>query len=302
MDEGMIDSTIQSIGDLVQKANEFWQEQTEKRKEHEEKLKGVLETALAEETGLIKELTAAKKTVAGLESEYFELEKSVEKEEKKRVGKEQLTAEKVKSGEITLRAYQARGVTAEQKTSLIISGILEKLKASLNVIRSKKKEILQQELELAKLKNKVFRLNLYPGQVLSKAYQNQIEYLNTNMSVLHADVVQSDSSAKQLEHQLHLSEGKGLSAGHRWNRLTLEQAQRILFDPIIPEALIKDLKQQLQEFQGTEELINIILHMAPGKDPSLEVNPAAGIRKGGMIQTGKKVKKVKKNKAINTRD
>jgi len=304
MDNLMIDSTIGSIGDLVQKAQEFWQAQTDKRVAHEKHLKEILDTALAEEGGLIKEIVAGKKAINTLQQEYFDLEKSAEKETTAAVEKTALTAEKVKSGEITLKEFQFRGVTAEQKTSLIIAGIMEKLKASLNVIRSKRKDVLQQELKLAKIKNKVNSLSLYPAQVLSKAYENQIEFLNTNMSVLHAAVVQSNSSVKQLEHFLHLTEGRGLGAGHRWDRLTRDQARNIPFDPIIPEALIKDLKQQLQTFQDPEELINVSLHMPPGRDSSIEVNPAAGIGPiKQVIQTGKKVKKNKSDgKSINTRD
>jgi len=295
--------TILSITDLVKKADIRWKEDEQKRADHKAKLKGILNTAIGEESGLIKKLTQEKKVVAGMEKEYFEMEKKVEKETTAAVEKNELTAEKVKSGEISIREFQARGVTAGEKVSLIIAGILEKLKASLKVIRSKRKEVLQKELELAKLKNKVNSLRLYPAQILSKSYQDQIEFLNTNMGVLHAAVVTSNSSVKLLEHFLHLTDGRGLSAGHSWTRLTLEQAMKIPFDPILPESLIQDFKQQLHTFQDPEELINVRLHTPPGRDSSIEVDPAAGIGPiKQVILTGKKVKKNKKYKAITTRE
>jgi len=286
--------TIESIGDLVKKAAVRWKEQTEKRKAHEAQLKEVLDNAIIEESKLHKKIVSEKKAVNLLQQEYFKLEKSVEKEAKKTVEKEQLTAADVESGKITLKQFQAQGISEKKKKNLIVEKILQELEHSLNLIRIKRKKILQKELKLAKLQRKVFRLSLFPGEVLSKAYEEQKDFVDREMTVLYQDVATADSNTKLLEHQLHLSEGKGLSAGHRWDRISLEKAQRILFDPIIPESLIADFKQQLQEFQDPEELINIVLHMPGGKDPSIEISPSLGY--------GPKKIKPDKKKSIQTKD
>jgi hypothetical protein len=292
---------VVSITDLILKADIRWKAEAVKRKEQQVELKAKMEASLAEESGLIKELKQAKKTVAKMESDYFEFEKKAEKEEKKRIEKEQLTAEKVKSGEISLREFQSKGITEKQKSSLVIAGILKRLKDSLNVIRSKRKEILQLELELAKLHKKIFQLSLYPGRVLSDALKDQKSFIDREMTALYSDMAQSDSSVKLCEHKLHLIEGGGLSAGHRWNRLSLEQARMVLFDPIIPWNLIQDFTEQLQQFQDPEGLINVILHLPGGRDPSIEVVPTAGRGpKKQVIQTGEKVVKKKHDRKFIT--
>lgn len=281
--------TIESIGDLVKKAAIRWKQQTEKRKAHEAQLKEVLDNAIAEESGLHKKIIADKKAVNSLQQQYFKLEKLAKKEAKKTVEKEQLTAADVESGKITLRQFQAQGISEKKKADLIVEKILKQLEDSLNLIRIKRKKILQKELKLAKLQRKVFRLSLFPGEVLSKALEDQKSFVDREMNSLYQDVVTAESNTKLLEHQLHLSEGKGLSAGHRWDRISLEKAQRILFDPIIPESLIADLKKQLQQFQDPEELINVILHSPPGRSVSIEAVPAAGYgAKKQLVQTGEK--------------
>jgi len=293
---------ILSITDLVKKAAVRWKEQTEKRKAHEAHLKEVLDNAIVEESGLHKKIIAEKKVVNSLQQEYFELEKLAEKSATKTVEKTELTADKVQSGEITLRQFQSRGISEKKKKDLIVEKILKELEYSLNLIRLKRKKILQKELKLAKLQRKVFRLSLFPGQVLSDALKDQKLFVDREMTALYEDVARSDSNTKLLEHQLHLTEGKALSAGNRWDRLTVKKARKILFDPIIPESLIVDLKQQLPQFQDPTELINVILHSPPGRESSIEVNPSAGYgAKKQLVQTGKK-NKSDKNKSIQTSD
>jgi len=284
--------TIESIGDLVKKADIRWREQTEKRKAHEAQLKEVLDNAIIEESGLHKKIVADKKAVNILQQEYFKLEELAEKEAKKTVEKEQLTAADVESGKITLKQYQSRGISEKKKSDLIVEKILQELEHSLNLIRIKRKKVLKKELELAKLHRKIFRLSLFPGEVLSKAYKDQKEFVDREMNSLYQDVVTAESNTKLLEHKIHLAEGGGLSSGHRFDRISLEQAQRILFDPIIPESLIADLKKQLQQFQDPTELINVILHSPPGRSASIEAVPAAGYGpKKEVIQTGKNDRK-----------
>jgi len=278
---------ILSITDLVKKAAVRWKEKTEKRKAHEAHLKEVLDNALAAESGLHKKIIADKKAVNSLQQEYFELEKSVEAEAKKTVEKIALTADKVQSGEITLRQFQARGISEKKKADLIVEKILQEIKYSLNLIRIKRKKILQKELKLAKLQRKVFRLSLFPGEVLSKAYKEQKEFVDREMTALYEDVARSDSNTKLFEHQLNLTEGKALSAGHRFDRINLEEAQRIIFNPILPAGLIADFKKQLLQFQDSEELINVILHMPPGKDPSIEAVPSSGYGAKKEVKNGK---------------
>jgi len=277
MDDLMFDPTIQSVGDLIQKANKLWEKRTLKIKEQMAVEKEKLEKAQAQESTLLAKISKGKKLIGKLQRDYFKLEAKIQKEKTSAVMNRELKVEDVKSGRASVSEFYRRGKNQQELSGMAIDEFLNEIDGVLDMIRAESKSIIELEYEKAKLRNVIANLSYYPAKGLSQAHSEQIKYINFNMNILYEDVMIGNSQLKQKEAEIHLMDGKSLGSGYAWNRIAFEEAKNIKFSAIMPKNLIADLMKQLLPYEGTESLLNVKLNLGMNiKTPSISVSPIMG--------------------------
>jgi len=252
---------IKNLNDLVNRANKKYAEahaQAEKEnKEAQEKLAEVTK----EGSALTKKLDESRKIVKKMTSEYQQLEKQIETQKKAEIDEKELKEQDVLEGRITMAEFFKKGKTKKQRLEMTIEQTKKELSELLETIRKKNKEILKDELEQFKLMKTMFLLGLGPARILYKKFKELADFIDRETARLLEDRVYIDTTIKQVEHKIHLTEGKGLSAGFNWERLTLKEAKEIQFSPILPTALIPKLKELLAAYEDSNQPISVIYHL-----------------------------------------
>lgn len=233
-----------------------------KRKEVAEFEKGQREKLVEEtkrEEGLQAKLKDEKAIAEKMIAEYSELEKKAEEKAVQEVEMKSLKEQDVKEGRVSLRKFLKEGKTKKERIELSVAQVQKELGEILQLIRKKRVDILNTEKELCECQMGIRHMAAYPLRNLKEAFTSLRDFIDFQMTPVLEELTAASSKLEQIKHQFHLiTEEKGLSRGFIWPGLTLEKAQGIQFDPVLPERHIETLRVKLKEHEGQKDtLLNI---------------------------------------------
>lgn len=243
---------LMSIKSLEEYDKRRWQEMESKRQAVKKEGEKVLLAALTEQARIHKELEEAQTIVAKMEEDYMTHFTKLEAEKKKALDAKNVTMVDVQSGKITLDELIKSGKKEGQLKEMAEAQALEELADAMTAIREKRVAVLVLERDLHYQRRIVFTMRLRPAIDLVKAYRDHADAMEIESGDLHKDRMESDVSVKQKEHELGLVAGKSLGSGKMWEGLTLEQARRLILDPVLPERLIPELMEELKKAGGKQ--------------------------------------------------
>lgn len=271
MDKKPYDDTkpILTVPDLTRRINEGYEQKKKEALLLQEEQKERLGIAIQEEKDLIKKLKTAKGITAKMEQDYSSIEVKLEAEIKAQIEINSIREKDVLSGKVTLREFTQKGTSEKQITEKTIKESTGELERSLKAIRTKRIEILEIERSLYSCQNRIKNLILQPALILQKIHKDMLEVSDTEIGEFLADVYGSREALKQTEHLIFLTQGKSLSPGYRWDRLTPKEALKVQYDPILPFELVSKLKTELAKLKDAE-FVSVVFWL---KAKDIDVNP-----------------------------
>ncbi len=251
---------IATVPDLMKRITTLWRTKEEEAATLYDKEKERLKTEIQNEKKLTAQLEKQRKLAAKLETEYLGIEEKTEAEVKARVSKGVARENDVRSGKITLAEFKAKGKYDKDLTSEAMKQSAKELEKTLKVVREKRLEILRLEKALYACQNLIRSLVLQPAMILQQVLKDCGEITDREIGLFLDDNYGLRSHLDMAESKLLLTVGKSLTPGFNFDRMPLEEAHKLIFNPIIPLDLVPLLKAELEKVQGAEEVqINFYL-------------------------------------------
>lgn len=216
----------------------------------------------AQEKALKAEIETAQKHIERIEGEYDELEKKRSEENLSEIRRKEKTRADVQNGRVSVGEYFMQGKQDEEIKVMTQAKTLEDLEQVSDAIRAKKAEVIDKEFELYSIQRSIFHMTFYPARILRETYKIMGEFLDDNIAPLAAEWHSVKYLMGQKEHeQLLIKTGCGISGGHRWDNISVQQARRLVLDPILPKGLIPDLIRQLDQDEVDEQFpVNVVFN------------------------------------------
>lgn len=274
------DTHIRTMPDLLARVEEEYQKQKKQAISKQAELKEILASALEKEAELVKKIGAARKITIDMEKEFHSLEVKVEKEKRSKIEKDSIRQKDVTAGRVSLKEYQKVGVSEEAISARVVAETMAHLANSLEACRAKRLEVLQLEEKLGECRNTIRGAVIQPGQFMLDTLKSLRDFTDRQLGSFLGEMESLRSEWNQIKHKLLLTQGKSVTPGYRWDRLTPEEALAIQFDPILPIECVKKLKFQLGQYEDAKT-VNVAFWL---RDKSVEVSVITGRR--GLLQTG----------------
>jgi len=274
---------IDSIPDLVKRISQEWKRKEKEAEAEKKKLEEELKATVQEEAKIKKELDKARKIVQKMKEDYNEAEAKIEREERERIEKEAIKEEDVRAGKASLKDFIQKGKSEKQITEEVVKQSMKELVVGLQAIRAKNLEIMKLEQRLAKTQFEIRKLIIGPGRILQQKLKELKDFADDEMGLFIADLHNSRNQLDQVKHRFNLTQGKSLTPGYKWDRMSPAEARKIAFDPILPQELISSLLKQLKEHEG-EEGVSVEFYLGKGESPGTVYVSRFGvipIEKGG---------------------
>lgn len=245
---------IETMPDLTRHIIDHWRKKQEEalsqQKEQEEKLRA----AVQEEKELTAKLKESKLIAEKLELEYLRIEARTEGEKRAQIEVNSIREKDVLEGRVTLAEFYKTGKTKEQIYNEMVKETIKEMGQSLQTARKKRLEILELEKSLLETQTKIRYLIIEPGRTLQRSLKDLAQFAEREIGFFLEEVHNSKTALTQIQGKLYLTEGKSLTPGYSWNRLTIEQAYRLQFDPILPLECIAALKSKLELYKDVEKV------------------------------------------------
>lgn len=251
---------ILTVPDLTRRINESYDRKRQEAQLLQQQQEDLLKIAVEEEKELIEKLDVAKEITAKMEQEYSEIEARTEGEKRAQIEVNSIREKDVLSGKVTLREFTKKGISEKAIYEKTTKETVAELELSLRAIRMKKVEILEIERSLYSCQSRIKNLILQPALILQRVHKDMLEVSDTEIGEFLADVYGSREALKQTEHLIFLTQGKSLSSGYRWDRLTPKEALKIQYDPILPFELIPKLKTELAKLKDAE-FVSVVFYL-----------------------------------------
>lgn len=261
MSEGV---KIQSTVDLVRHILDHWESEQVKALKEEESQREKLSVEIRKEQALEKKLMESRSIARQMEREYMQIEARTEGEKRAMIETAAIRELDVKSGKVTLSEFIKKGLTEKQIYEKSVEQTIVELEQGLKAARKKRLEILKFEKELLETQTKIRYLIIEPGRTLQRSLKDLAQFAEREIGFFLEEVHNSKTALTQIQGKLYLTEGKSLTPGYSWNRLTIEQAYRLQFDPILPLECIAALKSKLELYKDVEK-VNVIFFLRTKK-------------------------------------
>lgn len=158
----------------------------------------------------------------------------------------------VLEGRVSLAEFTKKGKTEKQIYDEMVKQTIKEMGKSLQAIRSKRLSILVLGKLLLECQTRIRYLIIEPGRILQKVLKDLAQFAEREIGLFLEEVHSSKTALEQVKNKLLLTEGKSLTPGYMWNQLTVEEASRVQFDPILPRDLVPKLKVELERFKDAE--------------------------------------------------
>jgi len=265
---------IGTIPDLLARVEEEYEKRKEEASIQQKANKEKLSAAIREEAELTKKIDKEQKIVERMQNDYLDLEVKTEKEKRAEATKNVLKESDVRSGKVLLKDFILKG----KKDSEILEEIVEKVAAEidrgLRVIHTKNKEILELEKSRAESKNMIRALLIQPGQFMLELLKGLKEFTEIQVGSFIEDMHGYRTELDEIKRKILLTEGKSLTPGYNWgDRMTIAEAYKLIFNPIIPLELIPKLKAELEKCKGAES-VTVSYYL---RSKEFDIRPIGGV-------------------------
>jgi len=202
----------------------------------------------AEEKELKANIEAGRKQLKKMIAEFGKLEKETAVRNLEEVKEDAVTVDKVKSGEISMTEFYAKGMKDEDIERTVMLKTTADLESASDAIRSKAVDIVRLELSLSTVQNTIQNLMLNPVRSILTNYIELKDMLSFQLAPLAEEGHTSLNEKIQKEHELMLIEhGVSVGGGFVWENISLEEAFRIRLDPILPKEHVSMFLKSLPE-------------------------------------------------------
>ena len=269
---------IETVPDLMKRITERWDEKRKEAESLQAEQKEKLKNEIKLESTIQAQLKNVRSVALRLEKEYPQLEAKIEREKRAQIEKDSLREKDVLSKRITLREFAKVGKSEEAISAQVIKESTEELELSLKVIRKKNLEVLKLEKSLCECQNKIRGLILRPAQILQQVLKDCGEITDQEIGYFLQDNYGAREDIQQVEHKLHITDGKSMSGRYIWDSLTMEEAKALQFSPLLPLSCVEKLKSELAKYEGSDG-ISITYYV------NLKTVEITSIKPGRLIQT-----------------
>ena len=267
------DMKILTIPDLLKRVEQEYEKRKKEasisQKANEEKLAA----AIREEAELTKKIGKEQKIAERLQQDYFELESRTEKEAREKASKGVLREADVRSGKVSLKDFILKGKKDSEINSEVAEQTAKELEQGLKVIREKNLEILELEKSRAESKNMIRALLIQPGQFLLELLKYLKEFTEGEVGSFIEDMHGYRTELEEVNRKIQLTQGKSLTPGYTWDRLSLSEAYKLIFNPIIPLELIPKLKAELEKVKRAEK-VSVSYYL---RSKEIDIRPIGGV-------------------------
>lgn len=238
---------------LVEMCKQRHREVVEKASKAEEANQKRIAELTSKEKELKVEIEAGRNQLEKMFLEFSQLEKETAVRNLEEVKEDALTVDKVKSGEITMTEFYAKGVKDEDIEKTVVLKTQEDLETASDAIREKAVDIVRLELSLSTVQNTVHNLMLNPVRSILSSYTGLLDMLNFQIGPLVEEGHSSQNEKIQKEHELMLIEhGVSVGGGYTWSNITIEQGYLLKLDPVMPKEHVPLLLEKLAEIEASD--------------------------------------------------
>lgn len=259
-----------SAAGLVEMARNSLRKAEKEALEREAANKERIASLTTKESGLEKKIESEKDQLEKMIIEFDVLEKKQSAANLAELEKGAMTKEDVKSGRISLTAYQAQQTGEDEIKIKVMEKTLSDLETSRDMVRSKGTDIIRLELELYEAQVTIHNLMTNPVKSLRRSLREQLDILDFQSEGLIESLTSAHSFKIQKEHELSLIE-HGVSAsggGFVWQNITLAESYRLQNNPVFPIEHIVLLMAKLSEVGSDETIrLTVTLHDPSGHWP-----------------------------------
>lgn len=248
---------IQTIPDLTKRILNEWKRKEKEALTQQKEQKEKLKTAIQEEKELTEKLKMARMIAAKMQGEYSQLEIKTEIEKRQQIEKDTILESDVRAGKASFKEFVQKGKRESEISKLAFEETAGELSKGLKAIRNKNLEILELEESLLETQVRIRYLFLAPAQILGKVLKDLADFSDREMSLFIADINNSQTALRLKKEQILLTEGKSLGSGYTWNQISLEEAYKIQFSPILPQSLVPKLKGELKKHEESKNPITV---------------------------------------------
>lgn len=243
-----------TVDGLVALAKARHDEVMAKAEKLEKQQKEQIAEMTAKEKELKKEIGEAKEQLETMASEFEVVERKQREKALAEIKSEEMTEDDLKSGKITIAQFEANGKDTDEVRRMALAKTVEILERSSDAARSKGEEIVRFEKDLYDIQDSIYSMLMYPIKLWRQSYRDVGDMLDFQFSKM----AEGGSSARALSDQkknevMLIESGISISStGYVWSNLSLKDAYRVRFDPILPKEHIVSLLEELDGIPGTE--------------------------------------------------
>lgn len=243
---------ILTVADLTKRILAIWEARRTEAEALQAEQRTQLATAVQEESACVKKVKEAQAIVERMKVDYTALDVRTEAEKKAQIEVNSIREQDVRAGKVTLREFTQKGISEKAIYEKAVEATADELRQGLKAVRMKAVEVLELQKALCNCQVRIKNLLLQPARILYKTFKNLTEMAETEIGSFVADAYGARDAVKLMEHQIHLTQGKSLTPGYHWEKMSIEDAQRLQFDPILPIECIPKLKQKLEKLKDAE--------------------------------------------------
>lgn len=193
-------------------------------------------------------LTKARAALAVMKADYHALEGELRAKAQADLEASEITGEKVKKGEATIRDFYESGLSPDALTAKAGEETRAKLAAAVKLIRDKATEIFSLEHEEAQARKETIFAASYPGQTQVKKLKAEIETLERGIGAVFGGYYEADIDVEKAKNNVSLCQEKTIG-GLVWDSLTYDELCDLRLDPRIRD------RERFKALEGLEEII-----------------------------------------------
>lgn len=219
-------------------------------------------------------LTAARAALAVMKADYHALEGELTAKAKADLELSEITGEKVKLGQASIRDFLASGLSLDAIKAKAAEEVRAKMAAAVKLIRDKATEIFNLEAVEAQARKECIFAATFPGQTQIKKLEAEIETLKRGVGQIFGGYYQADRDVERAKADVRLCTGKSID-GVTWDDIGYDELCELRFDPRITN---------IERFKALDKLEKIIASAKPGKRYYLVMVHANGMgREDGFV-------------------
>jgi|GEM_PF-1529632 len=234
-----------TVLDLLARLNQEYERRMKELKARQDMDKATRIATIQKEKEITNLIAKEKKIIEKMQQDFSDFEIDTEAKAREEASKGVLREADVRTGKISLKDFILKGKKNSEIQAEVVEKVTEELELATKAIRAKNLEILKLQKELYQHKQGIRNQLNQPGFQFLEMLKGMEGYGNEQMNLFAEYMPSYHFEIKETERKLFLCEGKSIGGGQNWEKRTVKEAKKIVFDPILPVDLIPKLRSQL---------------------------------------------------------